>query len=654
MKKLSLRQILILGVGLGILLPALVLGYFLAQNRYERELDLRVHTAKSQYAEMLSSSMAVPLWNLDKDVARQFVQAVMRNPEVVRVTVQDEFARPFVQSEIPNRRATDGQLEERPVLLDGKVIGKVTVELSTGRIKQDLIEDFLQLGGALIIQVLVSFTLILLLFERRIVHPLQRLLTATAELARGKLDTPLTWSRPDEIGHLAQGLDKMRQDLGALIADRDLKNAALQQELNERLRAQEALRLSEKKFAAIFHSSPVAMSVFRKSASLTMIDVNEAWIHQFGWSRESILASPEKQAALWRKPKDLDTVLQILESWREIQGYEAWLRCGDRDKNILCLISGRLISLGEETLMVLVQEDITEKRHNEQEILTLNSSLEKRVSERTHALKTANSELTIVLEDLQRAQKELLRAEKMAALGSLVAGVAHELNTPIGTSVTVASTMQQQTDQMIVNFQQGMTRSGLNDYLQNSRTGTDILLRNLTKASELVTSFKQVAIDQSSANRRMFKLDDTVAEVILVLSPVTRKSRNEILYAISPKIVMESYPGALGQVLTNLISNAFIHGFEEGVKGTVIIEARELDGALIEIVVTDNGKGIPDENMSRIFDPFFTTRLGQGGSGLGLNIVYNLVTGVLGGNIVVTSTVNQSTKFCITLPAIAS
>ena len=653
MRQLSLRQILILGVAFGILLPALILGYFLAQNRYERELDLRVNKAKSQYAEMLSSAMAIPIWNLDKDVANQFVQAVMRNPEVVRVTVEDESKKQFVLSEIAGRRGSNDQSEARSVLLDGKVIGKVTVELTTGRIKQDLIDDFLKLGGALLAQVLISFTLILLLFERRIVHPLHRLLLATVDLARGKLDQPLSWQREDEIGHLAQGLDKMRQDLGALIAERDGKNAALQQELNDRLRAEQALRLTEKKFAAIFHASPVAMTVFHKNARFNMIDVNDAWIRQFGWSRAEILSSPEKQLALWRKPEDQETVMQTVERQGEIKDYEAWLRCGDRDKNLLCVISGRLLALGDETLLVLVQEDITEKRQNEHEILSLNSSLEKRVFDRTHALEEANSELTIVLENLQRAQRELLRTEKMAALGSLVAGVAHELNTPIGTSVTVASTLQQQTDKMILELGHGIKRSSLEEFLNNSRVGTDILLRNLTKASGLVTSFKQVAVDQSSANRRLFTLEETVAEIILMLSPMTRKTKHEIISSIPEKIVMDSYPGPFGQVLTNLINNAFILGFEGTFKGTVEIEAQVLNAELIEIIVSDNGKGIPEENIGRIFDPFFTTKLGQGGSGLGLNIVYNLVTGVLGGSIVVTSQLNQGTRFNITIPRVA-
>jgi signal transduction histidine kinase len=316
-------------------------------------------------------------------------------------------------------------------------------------------------------------------------------------------------------------------------------------------------------------------------------------------------------------------------------------------------LSGRLVRIAEETMLILVQEDITEKRQNEQAIRNMNVTLEKRVSERTHELEVANTELTIVLEDLQRAQQELLRTEKMAALGSLVAGVAHELNTPIGTSVTVASTLQQQTTEIYQQFQQGLRKSVLEDYLSNARLGTDLLLRNLSKASELVASFKQVAVDRTSANRRQFALDEMMDELILTLGPMIRKTPHEVIADIPAKMLLDSYPGALGQVMTNLINNAFIHAFDADVRGQVRIEGRDKGEECIEITVTDNGKGIPPANIGRIFDPFFTTRLGQGGSGLGLNIVYNLVKDVLGGDIRVSSTVGEGTRFSMSIPKIA-
>ncbi|MBI1771637.1 MAG: HAMP domain-containing histidine kinase, partial [Burkholderiales bacterium] len=219
-----------------------------------------------------------------------------------------------------------------------------------------------------------------------------------------------------------------------------------------------------------------------------------------------------------------------------------------------------------------------------------------------------------------------------------------------GTSVTVASTLAQHTDNVLAEFEKGLRRSVLEEYLRNAKTGADLLLRNLSKASELVISFKQVAVDRASANRRVFALDEMLSELILTMGPAIRKTRHDVVHNVPAKLMMDSYPGPLGQVVTNLINNAFIHAFEGDYRGTVSITARIFDESFVEVTVRDNGKGIPDGNLGRIFDPFFTTRLGLGGSGLGLNIVYNLVTGILGGNIMVESEVGKGTCFKISLP----
>ena len=653
MRKLSLRQISILGVALGILLPALVFGYFVTLSRYERELQLRVRGPMAQNADMLAKAMEIPLWNVDREVTKQFVQAVMRNREVVSVVVTDESGNTFVRSDKVRHTNASVLTEKRPIHLEEKVIGEVKLELTTEYVDRDLLDDVYKLAVGLVLQVIFSFILIWFLFDRRIVRPIQQLHSATVRLASGKLDEPLEWQRHDEIGNLAHGLNQMRLNLGELIAQRDDQNILLQQELKERLRVEQALRDTEEKFIAIFQASPVAMSVLRKKGHYQIVDVNDAWVRQFAWSSDVILGNLDMQEHLWRNPDDFVQAVRLLERDGELQAFETWLRCGAKDKTLLCQISGRLISIGEEPLVILVQEDITEKRQNEKDILNMNVTLERRVSERTHELEEANSELTVVLENLQRAQQELLRTEKMAALGSLVAGVAHELNTPIGTSVTVASTLQQQTDEILIQFARGLRKSSLEEYFKNAKLGTDLLLRNLSKASELVTSFKQVAVDRTSANRRVFALHDMINELVTTLGPMIRKTKHEVVSDIPEKMMMDSYPGAMGQVATNLINNAFIHAFDSESRGTVRISACFLDADTIEMTVTDNGNGISPHNLGRIFDPFFTTRLGQGGSGLGLNIVYNLVKDVLGGDIAVDSVVGKGTTFAITLPRVA-
>ena len=281
----------------------------------------------------------------------------------------------------------------------------------------------------------------------------------------------------------------------------------------------------------------------------------------------------------------------------------------------------------------------------------LNASLEQRVDERTEALSKSNAELNQTMLSLQRAQKELVHSEKLAALGSLVAGIAHELNTPVGNSLMAASTLEDHSRSIATAITSGaLKRSTLEQFIEDNKTATDILVRNLRKASELITSFKQVAVDQASAQRRHFQLSEVVKEILITLGPTLKKTPFVIESNIDDSIELDSYPGALGQVLVNLINNALIHGLDGLKHGKIGLYAFPYEPGWIELALSDNGHGISEENLPRIFDPFFTTRLGQGGSGLGLNIVHNLVTGVLGGKLEVASQPGWGARFAIRLP----
>ena len=284
------------------------------------------------------------------------------------------------------------------------------------------------------------------------------------------------------------------------------------------------------------------------------------------------------------------------------------------------------------------------------EVLALNASLEDRIRDRTRELANSNAHLKQTLVELERTQTELVRSEKLAALGALVAGVSHELNTPLGNSLMAASTMQDQTQDIGKSMERGIKRSELDRYVQQMREGNAILLGSLYRAVALVSGFKQVAADQTSEQRRYFVLRQTIDELLLTLGPTIRKSGHRVEVQVQDDVCMDSYPGPLGQVLTNLINNAFLHGFECIAHGVVHIEATLGDTRHVLLTVRDNGVGIPPEHMGRVFDPFFTTKLGHGGSGLGLNIVYNLITDVLGGSVQVHSTVGEGTRFTLTLP----
>ena len=254
------------------------------------------------------------------------------------------------------------------------------------------------------------------------------------------------------------------------------------------------------------------------------------------------------------------------------------------------------------------------------------------------------------LTNLQNAQENLVRAEKMAALGSLVAGVAHELNTPIGNIVMVSSTQQERNAQVGQHLAANqLTRKGLEDYLAQSREGADLMFRNATRAAELIQSFKQVAVDQSSDRLRSFDLATHISEVLSVTAPVFRKNSITVERDLQPGIAMLTYPGPLGQVLTNLLVNAVVHAFDGREDGTIVVRCHADNGTAV-VEVQDNGCGMPAEVLGRIFDPFFTTKLGKGGSGLGLHISHNIVYGPLRGRLRVHSVPGQGSTFTMELP----
>ncbi len=255
---------------------------------------------------------------------------------------------------------------------------------------------------------------------------------------------------------------------------------------------------------------------------------------------------------------------------------------------------------------------------------------------------------------LRQTQNKLVEQEKLAALGSVVAGVAHELNTPIGNSLLTASSLNEITGIFVDEIHSGtVRRSRLDSYAEKAKTACELLIRNLSNAADLITSFKQIAVDQTSDQRRQFELKTMVREVLFTLSNRLRRDEHEVHLDIQEGIQLDSFPGPLGQVITNLVMNAVIHGFEDRRGGSITIRGRQLDSTMVELQLLDNGHGIATEHLQRIFEPFFTTKMGQGGSGLGLHITYNIVTGVLGGSIRVESVQGKGTKFDITLPIVA-
>ncbi len=266
------------------------------------------------------------------------------------------------------------------------------------------------------------------------------------------------------------------------------------------------------------------------------------------------------------------------------------------------------------------------------------------------SLSEKNSELQLTLEDLQLAQDELVRKEKLASLGALVAGVAHEINTPIGVAITAASHLEDEVRKISTLRLSGkLAATDLDRFEPIAAEGSAMVLRNLKRADELIRIFKQVAVDQSTDQKRRFGLKEYIDEVMLSLQPKFRHTRHQVHIQCPDDIVLDTYPAAMYQILVNLVMNSLIHGFENIEAGAINIDVSVGDNR-VNIHYSDNGCGMTEETRSQIFDPFFTTRRGRGGTGLGMHIVYNLVTQALNGKIEVQSSPGNGTATTIVFP----
>jgi two-component system NtrC family sensor kinase len=270
----------------------------------------------------------------------------------------------------------------------------------------------------------------------------------------------------------------------------------------------------------------------------------------------------------------------------------------------------------------------------------------------TQELQVETTRSEAALAELRATQAQLIQAEKLAALGQLVAGVAHEINTPIGLALTTSTAFDHHLGELRRSVATGqISRSQLMQTAERLSEGTRLIFSNLTRAADLVHNFKQVAVDQAIEDRRRFEARDWLVELMSTLGPLLRRKGHEVRLACPAGIVLDSYPGALAQVISNLALNAVLHAFPDGRTGTLAVDVTRLDEARVRIVFRDDGRGIPEENRLRIFDPFFTTRRDKGSTGLGLHIVYNLVTSTLQGRIELESGEDRGTAFTIELPA---
>jgi signal transduction histidine kinase len=374
----------------------------------------------------------------------------------------------------------------------------------------------------------------------------------------------------------------------------------------------------------------------RVAGALLLLPHNSAVPQKIGIYGFSIPSDYESVRTVMRTmkipPFDVESRVSLADVWEDY-------------RTLILIVLGSMVAVA----LLAVKSTLLSRQFRD-----LNETLETRIFDRTAELGHRNAELATTLDQLNLTRDELVESAKLAALGSMVAGIAHELNTPIGNGLTVATTLEDRTSNFKKEMQSGLKRSTLETFVADTAFASDILVRSLDKAATLVSGFKQVAVDQTSSHRRKFMLHDTLSEVLMTLGPSLKSTGCRMLLTEPPDdFELDSYPGPLGQVVTNLITNCVLHGYEDREPGEIRVVVSGADDDHVTIEVSDDGAGVSEANLSRIFEPFFTTRLGKGGSGLGLSIARNIVVGTLGGKLSLKSTPGHGSAFTVWIPLLA-
>ncbi|MCE9952311.1 ATP-binding protein [Aeromonas allosaccharophila] len=585
--------------------------------------------------------IAASLWNLDEEQVKVQIEGIMNLPNMQFVMVKEMLG----NSEVPlltqgTERESYDISREFNLTYQGEIVGKLFVAASLEQIYQRLIEKSVLIMVSQTIKTLVVSFCILIIIYYLVVRHLNRIASYAQKFNLDRLDMelelegrPQPRKKPDELDTLVATLNQMR--------------TRLRDELVARHQAAEQLQ-QERDFSATLINS-ANMVICCMEPDLTIASINPAAILLTGYHQQELLL--HNWLDLFVSPTQREELNNILAAEGSLADQEVIMHDQQAHELVLQWTFVPFYDGPNLKYQIGFGYDITQLKKVEREIIQLNEQLEGKVEERTRSLSEANNQLGKAYDDLKQAQQTLVESEKMASLGSLVAGVAHEINTPIGISVTASSYLQERVADFKSHIDsKQLSRSYLNEFTVNLDESMQLLQSNLRRASELIASFKQVAVDQSSEARYNFSLADNLHQVVVSLGHKLKKSQCEVDIQCDPKLSIFSFPGSFTQIYSNLILNSINHGFDNWDKPKKITIKVEQQGEELFIDYSDNGRGIPPEILPRIFDPFVTSKRGQGGSGLGTHIIYNLVVQLLKGRISCASEPGNGAQFHIRLP----
>ena len=419
---------------------------------------------------------------------------------------------------------------------------------------------------------------------------------------------------------------------------------------------QKQLQESEEKYYKVFRYAADIIAIVRRRDRV-YVEVNDAFCKITGYSREDIVGHTTDECNFWAGGEERQRVRQLIEERGSFHNEEAGVQTKD---GLLKtgLLSVDLIVFSGERNDLLVWHDISERILAERDLRQARDELEQKVEMRTGELTAANQELMAInqeleqaLAQLKRTQEHLVRSEKLAALGSLVAGVAHEINTPVGVCITTASYLDGIVRRMDRLYEQNLVQSAeYEECIGDCREAAGIMLTNSQQAARLISTFKQVSSSQLEEKSRIFGVKDCLEEILLAMQPRLRSTKHGVSIRCDENLHINGYPTVLAQILTNLLQNSLDHAYKPGEAGHIEIAVTVNPGEQMVLAYQDDGQGMYQEVKGRIYDPFFTTRRGTGATGLGMYLVYNLVVNQFDGAIACESKPGEGTRFIMVFP----
>lgn len=549
--------------------------------------------------------LANALWNFNDEIIADLADALMQDPEVVYVSIRTQSGIPLFEKKSPIHEQNPHwtSLADKEILYAGKTIGIVRIGV-TAQIQQQYLYAELAKTLARLLTIIVAMSLIIFVVTRYMTHPIELLERGAEEIARGNLDHTIEINSTDEIGRLAEKFNEMRESLSVSIR---------------------ALDASKEKYSKAFTNLSEVIGLMR-IADQTFVEVNDAFYTVLGYSQDEVIGKRSLDFHLWEDPEDRNRFYEQIHLQKAIHNLETrWLtKAGECRTGLL---SVEVINIDGVEHELFVWNDITHLKENER-------LLEEKVDERSQALKAAS--------------EQLIQSEKLASLGGLVSGIAHEINTPVGICVTCASYLNLELQKLAQKHEERqLKRSDFEEFITLASELAKSLTTNLGRANTLIASFKNIAADKTHEELREFAVKSYMNQVIVSLSPLFRHTDYTVEYDCPEDVEIRSYPGALAQIVTNLVSNSIRHGFEGRKTGRIFIGFERNDHHN-RMTYRDDGVGIPPDILKYIYDPFFTTKRGaQGFTGLGLHIVYNIVTQQLGGTIGCRNIDGGGTEFVI-------